>query len=291
MKKIMTMVLAMMLMLSACCFAEEAQQPVLADYAVAENEELTADLDGDGTEETLMWQIAYDEENYVETVIVSVYGEGKGADYLDVLYMANVYVLDIDGDGVQEIFITGDQMSCDYVTFCLHFEDGKLLPALFEDANRGENSEDALFSYGYGLLLEAADGKVVLNGSQDILGTYFGSRTFELKDDMFVLADDGLWLFERDYMDDESWEYAGIAPVQDIAVTFVDADGNETEGVVKAGEKFMVTASDKVSVVYFVMQDGRTGCFAVEPDTDAGWGIKVNGVNEWELFEELPYAD
>lgn len=284
MKKMMVMVLV--LMLGMFCFAEEAQQPVLADFAVVQEEEITADLDGDGTEENLSWFVDYDDENYIETVYLSVYGEGKGADWFMELYTASVYVLDIDGDGIQEIFVTGDQMSSDYLTVCLQFREGKLLPTLFEDANRGENSEEALFSYGYGLLMSAEDGKVVLTGSQDILGTYFGSRTFELNNDMFVLADDGLWVFERDLTDAETWEFAAISPVQDIPATI---DG--AEGVIAAGEKFIVTASDKVSIVYFAMEDGRTGYFAVEPDTENGYGCKVNGVSEWELFEMLPYAD
>lgn len=284
MKKMMVMVLV--LMLGMCCFAEEAQQPVLADYAVVQGEVFTGDLDGDGAEENMEWFVDYDEENYIETVYLSVYGEGKGADWIMELYAASVYVIDINGDGAQEIFVTGDFMSSDYATFCLQFTEGKLLPVLFEDATRGENSAEALYNYGYGMLLRIEDGKAVLNGSQDILGTYFGSRVFELKDDMFVLADDGLWIFERDLTDAETWEYAALSPLQDIPATI---DG--AEGVIAAGERFVITASDKVSVVYFAMEDGRTGHFAVEPDTEKGYGSKVNGVNEWELFEMLPYAD
>ena len=286
MKKMMVMVLV--LMLSMFCFAEEAQQPVLADYAVVQGEVFAADFDGDGAEENMEWFADYDEENYIETVYLSVYGEGKGADWIMELYEASVYVMDINGDGAQEIFVTGDMMSCDYATFCLLFKDGKLLPVLFEDATRGENSADALYNYGYGLLLTADAGKIELNGSQDILGTYFGSRVFAYDDEteMFVLADDGLWRFERDLTDAETWEYTALSPLQDIPATI---DG--AEGVIAAGEKFIVTASDKVSIVYFAMEDGRTGSFPVEPDTENGNGVKVNGVSEWELFEMLPYAD
>jgi len=293
MKKFFVVMLA--LMLSVCCFAEEeTTQRVLADFAVVQGEEFTADLDGDVTEEKLTWFVDNDEENYIETVYLSVYGEGKGADWIMELYDASVYLLDIDSDGAQEIFVTGDQMSCDYITFCLLFKEGKLLPVLFEDATRGENSANALYNYGYGLLMEAADGKIKLNGSQDILGTYFGSRVFayDAKTEMFVLADDGLWVFERDYTDPEIWDYAAISSMlHDIPATFIAEDGTETEGVIAAGEKFMIDASDKVSVVYFTMQDGRIGYFAVEKDAERGWGVKVNGVSESELFEMLPYAD
>lgn len=286
MKKIMALVLV--LMLGTFCFAEEAQETVLADYAVAQEEAVAIDLDGDGDKEKLFLKIIYDDEYYSETVMITI------SDFIDEefyyeLCMANLYIMDINNDGVQEIFLSGDVMSYDFITYCFHYEDGKLLPVLFEDANRGGNDPDAMFDYGYGMLMSVDGNKIVLAGYQDILGTYFGSRVFEFKDDMFTLADDGLWLFERDVIDEETWEFAGIAPMQDIPVTFI-ADGVETEGVIAAGEKFLITASDKVSVVHFILQDGRTGCFAVEPDTETGWGVKVNGMNETELFEVLHYA-
>lgn len=286
MKKILVM--ALVFIMGCAGFAEE-ELSTLADYAVAPGEEIVLDLDGDGAEEKLAWNVEYDEENYTETVTLSVIGAGSGVDHVVRLYMANVYVMDVDGDGVSGIFVSGDLMSSDYVTYCLRYADGKLVPALFEDANRGENT-DGLFDYGYGLMMDAVGGKVELSGAQDILGTYFGSRTYELRDGVFCLTDDGLWVFERDYMDEESWDYAGIVPNQDIPVTFVAEDGTESAGVIAAGERLMVTASDKVSVVHFAMEDGRTGYFAVEPDAEMGWGVKVNGVNENELFDMLPYA-
>ena len=288
MKNIMALVMVLILMLSVGAVAEDVS--LMADYVVLPGEKPTFDLNGDGSEEIVYFDIAYDDVNYTETAMLHITGDGTAAEYEIELYMSNAYVMDLDGDGVYEIFISGDAMSDDYVTVCLHYDGEQLLPVLFEDANRGENSAENMFDYGYGMLMYADYGMLVLTGSQDILGTYFGSRTFELRDDMFVLADDGLWLFERDYMDDESWDYAGLAPLQDIPVTFV-TEGEESEGVIKAGEKFMVIASDKVSVVYFEMQDGRTGYFAVEPDTETGYGVKINGINEWELFEMLPYAD
>lgn len=291
MKKIMALVCAMVFVLSFGAVAEETELSALVDYVLLPGEKVTLDLDGDGSEEIVTCDIAYDEENYTETAIVSVIGDGAGADHLADMYAANFYVLDVDGDGAYEIFISGDQMSSDYMTICLQYRDGKLLPTLFEDATRGENSGEALYSYGYGLLMEAADCKIKLIGSQDILGTYFGSREFELKDDMFVLADDGMWLFERDYEDAETWEYAAIAPLQDIPADFISENGPGSTGVIAAGEKFIVAASDKVSLVHFVMQDGRSGYFSIEPDTELGYGVKINGVSETELFENLPYAD
>ena len=38
-------------------------------------------------------------------------------------------------------------------------------------------------------------------------------------------------------------------------------------------------------------EDGREGFFSIAPDAERGWGMKVNGVSEEELFEMVPYAD
>lgn len=289
MKKIMALVFAMVFALCPGAFAEGPEMPDLAEYKVLPGEKITLDLDGDGSEEIFSCDIAYDDDAYTETAMVNVIGDGTGAEHFVDLYMAEFYVLDVDADGVYEIFISGDMMSYDFMTVCLHYDGGKLIPVLFEAVAYGEEDE-LLRDYGWGMLMEVADGKLTLNGTHDILGTYFGSRIYALKDGMFVFADDGLCVFDCDLEDGDIWEYSGLTPVMDIPATFIDAEGNAAEGVIAAGEKFIITSSDKVSVVNFIMQDGRTGSFAVEPDAEAGYGVKVNGVSEWDLFEHLPYA-
>ena len=119
------------------------------------------------------------------------------------------------------------------------------LPLPFANASRGDDSGDYL-SYGYGYVQAIEGGLLTLCGSQDVLGTYFGTRVFALQNDVFEFADDGLWRFP---IDEYSWQRA-LVPTQDIAATFV-SDGAETEGVIPAGTAFVITASDKTSVVWF----------------------------------------
>ncbi len=130
------------------------------------------------------------------------------------------------------------------------------------------------------------DGLLTLCGSQDVLGTYFGTRVFALQNGTFEFADDGLWRFP---LDEYSWDRA-LVPTRDIAAIFA-SDGAETEGVIPAGEPFVITASDKTSVAWFQTEDGHEGFFAIAPDAARGWGFTVGGVPEDELFAMVPYAD
>ena len=118
-----------------------------------------------------------------------------------------------------------------------------------------------------------------------------GVRTLSLVDDVFEFVDDGLWHVCGDFEDAEMWEYLVLRPLKPIPATFVDEDGMETAGEIAEGEAFMVTASDKTTVLWFVTEDGRTGYFGIEPNEEQGWGYLVEGMSEDELFEMVPYAD
>ena len=278
MKKVLIFLLTLMLALGICAAAEQ----VAPEAGV----ETTLDLNGDGTEDVLCWDCVplgeYDQE-----LVVTV----NGCEYpTEIGYLGNVVLDDIDGDGVPEIFVSGDVMSDDYVTYCLHYDGEKLLPVLFADGFRGDNT-DGYYKMGYGYLTDITDGKVTLNGSQDILGTYFGSRVYELRDGLFEFCDDGLWRFDRDTSDADLWSYGALLPVQDIPAFFQSEDGSVTEGAVESGMPLVITATDKVQYAYFTTKDGRDGWFEVEPDYQQGWGVTIDGVSEGELFETVPYAD
>ena len=65
MKKIMALVMVLILMLSVGAVAEDVS--LMADYVVLPGEKPTFDLNGDGSEEIVYFDIAYDDVNYTET--------------------------------------------------------------------------------------------------------------------------------------------------------------------------------------------------------------------------------
>ena len=273
------------ILLALPAMAEPAADP-LAQYALSDGQSVEMDLDGDGDLETLTFRVAGSDMDGDEHAEIAVEDDGETTGWnSEVLFYPSAYAADIDGDGIVEIFVCGDWASADYATYCLHWDGGTFTQLPFANASRSGDGGDYLY-YGYGYVQAIENGLLTLCGSQDVLGTYFGTRVFALQNGTFEFADDGLWRFP---LDEYSWDRA-LVPTQDIAATFVEG-GAETEGVIPAGEPFVITASDKTSVVWFQTEDGREGYLAIAPDEARGWGFTVGGASEDELFEMVPYAD
>ena len=289
MKRMLMIVIALCLCMCSIGVAEGID--VFNGFEILPNEAVHIDLNNDGVMEIVEWYSICDEYGYDSAVELNIMSENDtGCTWSEYIFNVKVYVSDFDSDGVYELFICGDEASDDYVTFCMHYTEYGLLPMLFADASRSRVNE-GYYGYGYGYIDSIVDGALKLSGSQDILGTRFGSRVYGLQDGKFELVDDGMWRFEYyDMEDPEIWEYAAMNPIMDIPAMFM-ADGDEYEGYILAGERFLVTASDKESVVYFRMQDGRQGYFYVFADIEAGWGHYINGFYEMDVFEYVPYAD
>ena len=282
MKTLCIFLLTILLALPA--MAETAEP--LAQYALNDGQSVEMDLDGDGDLETLTFRVAGSDMDGDEHAEIAVEDDGETTGWnSEALFYPSAYAADIDGDGIVEIFVCGDWASADYATYCLHWDGSVFTPLPFANASRGEDNEGYM-DYGYGYLQAVDGGRITLYGSQDVLGTYFATRVFALQNGTFEFADDGLWRFP---LDEYSWDRA-LVPTQDIAATFVEG-GAETEGVIPAGEPFVITASDKTSVVWFQTEDGREGYLAIAPDEARGWGFTVGGASEDELFEMVPYAD
>ncbi len=285
MKKLIAILLAAMLLVAA------AQAEAALPDALERDAEAAVDLDGDGAEERVSWTMAEAEDGYDPVLTVTVTPE-SGAPAVfptEILWGEAVYLTDLDGDGQTEILLTGDVMSDDYITCCLRWTGGGLAPLLFPDGGRGENTEDSYRTYGYGAISAINGGRLTLSGSQDVLGTWFAARDYALTPlCRFEFADDGLWVRAGDYSGGDAWEYAALT--LKAALPYADLDGRPA-GVLRPGEKIMITASDKRTFVRFVTRDGAAGTLAVSADYERGWGWLVNGVHEDDLFENVPYAD
>ena len=255
--------------------------------ALALDQRLEIDLNGDGEAEQVLIRLQGPEEEQTVSVFVTA---SDGAMYTydtDVMWLSDAWATDLDGDGQMEILISGDEMSDDYFTWCLRFDDEAGLVALeFADANRGENT-DGYFDAGYGEVTAIDGNRLTMVGSQDVLGTWMAARTFTLKDGRFELEDGGLWKLLSGEDEEEMWEYGSLTLTAELPVTLSDG----SDDVLRKDDQLVITQTDKVSIVYFRTRDGREGSFPIEPNLEEGWGSLVNGVPEYDLFEYLPYAD
>ena len=279
------LILALALMLACLPALAETTEPQPLEQGVT----LTVDLDGDGTEESVLWEMAAGQ--YEDVLMVTVTGaSGARTTYpTDILWGGVVYVVDLNGDGAMEILLSGDVMSDDYFTWCLRWDGEGLYEVLFPDISRGSNT-NGYFPTGYGRITAIEGRRVALSGSQDVLGTWFGERTLALSPhDRFELDDDGLWVREPFQMDEaELWEYAAVTLTQPL--DYMDEAGNPA-GTLAAGEKLIISATDKQSRVLFYTQGGITGALAISPNHEKDWGWLVDGIPEDECFNNLLYAD
>ncbi len=310
MKRGLAILLGILVACSGFALAESASAPMarteqvdadgdgqLDGFACENGRELAAgqpeqlDLDGDDRAEAVEWRANALNEYDEEVLLTVTDGSGEPISWHSgMLFVQRVYAVDVDSDGAIELFVSGDEMSDDYLTFCLRYADGKLEQLPFANVARGDEGEEAYLDAGYGMVTAFGNGLVELTGSQDVLGTYFGSRQFALREGRFELADDGLWHFANDRDDEEMWAYRALRLKRDVAATFAE-DGGEAKGTLKAGESIRITASDRTSVTWFVTRDGREGFLAIAPNAEQGWGMRVDGIPEEELFESIPYAD
>lgn len=276
------------LALSAGAMAEDDGD--LSAYVLASEPPLEIDLDGDGAAERVGWAMVPGEYSDAYLTLTVLPAQGDPLVYeTGITYAEAVYVVDLDGDGMQEMLMSGDVMSDDYYTYCLHYADGALYEVLFPDCGRGNNA-DGYFRQGYGRIAAIGENRLVLEGTQDVLGTWMASRAVALTPyERFEFADDGVWLRSgMDALDDDAWAYAALTTT--AALPYEGLDGAPA-GTLAPGTKLMITASDKEAFARFITPDGVAGALALAPDYEKGWGRLVDGRPEDECFERIPYAD
>ena len=286
MKRIIAAFLSMLFLLGGASAETAAFEPIALEDGAA----VVIDLDDDGAPERVTWSMVPLDEYDTEAVITFQTASGdEGEWHSGMLHSAEAWITDIDSNGLKEIFVSGDQMSDDYITFCLHFT-GSLLEQLhFADVNRGENT-GGYYSWGYGRITAINGSEISLTGSQDMLGTWMATRNFSLIDGLLEIVDDGCWFMDIDTSDPEVWEYRSLNPVQVIPVTFI-VDYNCVPGELQPGERILLTRFDKLADAFFITEDGREGFITASDDQEAGWGWMINGISEHDLFEYVPYAD
>lgn len=287
MKKLLAILTIAALALVGAACAEETNVVLNNGEMLEMDQKLEIDLDGDGAAECVQLRLQGVEDAQTLTAFVTAADDTAYSYDTDIQWFQGAWVTDLDGDGRMEILISGDLISADYFTWCLHYDpEAGLTPLQFADANRGDNTED-YFDAGYGAITAIDGNRLTMVGSQDVLGTWMAARTFTLKDGRFELEDGGLWQMQPWADENDMWEYGSLTLKKELPVTLSDGG----EGALQPGDQLVITQTDKLSIVYFRTRDGREGSFPIEPNLEEGWGSLVNGAPESDTFEYLPYAD
>lgn len=280
MKKWMMLLISAALLFTAA--SAEGEDPV---QKLETGKDYKLDLNGDGIDETVCAKMeSFDREGALQ---IQVRTE-NGPHYYDtyIIFNEEIYAADVDGDGVCELLVTGDEASADYFTWCLKFNPEKGIYAVpFANADRGVTS-DEYFDAGYGRI-ESIEGNVItVSGSRDTLGTWWCGWQYALRDGRFELVDGRRWKVVEEVDESEVWEFRCLTLTRELEMTTADGDAV----TLQPGEKFTITEFDEDSALIRT-QSGLTGILNIAPDEERGWGSLINGISEDEYFEFVPYAD
>ncbi|MBQ7775533.1 MAG: DUF3298 domain-containing protein [Lachnospiraceae bacterium] len=162
------------------------------------------------------------------------------------------------------LVVVCDYMSDDYVTFVYEVTDGALkkcaeLPAVYP-SNQHVTTEE-----------------IEMNMKLDILGSYIATGNY-------VLGEDGDFLPVSDF-----YPITAFTPLTIVKELPVTIDG--AENTLSPGTQILVTGTNNVDEVHFkVMNSDQTGIIHYTLESPDSWIHLIDGVSEYEYFEDLPYA-
>lgn len=120
--------------------------------------------------------------------------------------------------------------------------------------------------------------KVVMESWVDLLGTYGGVKSYYFDENNEFVTDDTEYRLHKNH-------YV-LTTVVDLPVVLEDA-----ESILPAGSHIVLNATDGESYVKFTIQEtGQMGILNVQRSETDYYHVTINGMNENDCFEILPYA-
>ncbi|MBQ8856696.1 MAG: DUF3298 domain-containing protein [Lachnospiraceae bacterium] len=161
-------------------------------------------------------------------------------------------------------FIEVDQASDDYMTFIYRLTDG-----VIEQVDQVYASIDAG---------NMNSNEIVMEFWVDMLGTYGGVKKYYFdENNEFVTEDTEYSLHRNEFV---------LTTTVDLPIIL-----NESESVLPAGSHIVLNSTDNESYVAFTIQEtGQNGVLLVQRDANDYYNVSINGMNENDCFEMLPYA-
>lgn len=209
-----------------------------------------------------------------EEVSMMLRSEPRGDSMYHALWLGSQEVRLEDYFTVQKAYIvrTGEEIYCmvevdqasdDYLTYIFRLTEGKLekVDEIYAAIDEGNIS-------AYEIRMETAI---------YFLGTYGGVKDYRFDESGEFVTDDSEYLLHRNE--------CVLTTKADLPVTLEGA-----ESILPAGSHIILNATDDESYVKFTIQEtGQTGILMAERIEDEYY-ISINGMNENDCFEFLPYA-
>lgn len=227
-----------------------------------QNESVDIDVDADGTSDKLELAGEYDENGDLK---LSLKLNDLSLELDNCSYQTTSYFVRTE-NGRSFVLVSYDLMSDDYITQLIEVTNGNLEKL---DTIEGE-------------ILSMSNDAVVVNVYVYALGTYKGRRTYTFSEGKMQPEGERFTFASRK----EEPSRTGIVLKKELSVC-IDEDGTMTETKLDAGTTLYPVNSDGETVVGFELEDGTYGEITFERQE---YIIYIDGVSEYDLFEELPYA-
>lgn len=184
-------------------------------------------------------------------------------------YIETAFRVKRAADSNEFLIVTTDYASDDYVTHVFDITDGA---AVLTD-----RTETGYELQRWGLNADS----FYMSKTIFVLGTYVSEVEY-------VLTDEGKLEKQNEIFEIEgNRQWQGLVLKRELAA--VDGDGNGI--VLPVGTKLYITATDDVGKVWFETEDGVNGMLEYERGTgDNDWILYIDGVSEYDYFEDIPYA-
>lgn len=184
-----------------------------------------------------------------------------------ILWKATLWLIDVDGDGTEEIFLCGDCGSDDYVTYGWRWSAGTLEAIPFSgDTRRCADGAESSSAEG-GIVSVSSDGTMMLESFTYMLGTYGSSCPYQYQDGVIAPMPGCSWNFRRN----DVWLETAAALGDDLP----------------AGTKLLLTGTDGHTMDYQT-ESGAVGTLEITLSPEGS--LIVNGIPENSAFVSLPYA-
>lgn len=180
----------------------------------------------------------------------------------DYVAVQNAYIVRCDG----EIYclVEVDEASDDYKTYIFRLTEGKLEKIEEIYAGIDENNVNVH--------------EIIIEETIYLLGTYHGLKNYRFDENGKFVTEDTEYLLAKNEM--------VLTTKTDIPVIL-----EEMESILPAGSHIVLTATDNETYVKFSIQEtGQQGMMLVERNENDYYQITINGINENDCFEMLPYA-
>lgn len=225
------------------------------------NQEVTFPLPGTGQNASLMFLWEEGEDGISYSSLWLDQSELKLEDYLS---LEDIYLIKYQGEVYCMLVV--DYASDDYETSTYRLTNG-----ILEKIDTFETSIDGGNINAHEIKMETRI---------DFLGSYGGMKTYRFDGNGRLATDDTEYVLERN-------RYV-LTSKTDLPVLL---DGEETESTLPAGSNIIINATDGETYVKFTLQEtGQTGTMMVQRDPKEWSNITINGINENDCFEMLPYA-